>query len=59
MALFLSPSECFDGAPFVLDVYEGCEPHTAFFLSKESIEQLICDLGKLLKDEQAVLPGNK
>jgi bifunctional DNA-binding transcriptional regulator/antitoxin component of YhaV-PrlF toxin-antitoxin module len=59
MVLFLSPSECFDGASFVLDVYESCEPRTAFFLSKESIEQLICDLGKLLKDEQAVLPGNK
>jgi bifunctional DNA-binding transcriptional regulator/antitoxin component of YhaV-PrlF toxin-antitoxin module len=59
MALFLSPSKCFDGAPFVLDVYESCEPRTAFFLSKESIEQLIRNLGELLKDEQAALSGNR
>jgi hypothetical protein len=43
----------------VLEAYESCEPRTAFFLSKESIEQLICDLGKLLTDEQAALPENR
>jgi bifunctional DNA-binding transcriptional regulator/antitoxin component of YhaV-PrlF toxin-antitoxin module len=48
MALFLSPSECFPKAPYVLDIYEDCEAHTAFFLSKESIKQLINDLGRLI-----------
>lgn len=48
MTLFLSPSECFQNAPFVLDVYEDCEPRTAFFLSRESIEQLINDLRRLI-----------
>ncbi|MHB8119051.1 MAG: hypothetical protein ACYDHX_10050 [Methanothrix sp.] len=48
MTLFLSPSECFQNAPFVLDVYEDCEPRTAFFLSRESIEQLINDLRWLI-----------
>jgi bifunctional DNA-binding transcriptional regulator/antitoxin component of YhaV-PrlF toxin-antitoxin module len=50
MTLFLSPSECFQKAPYVLDIYEDCEPHTAFFLSKESIKQLINDLERLLSD---------
>lgn len=48
MTLFLSPSECFQNAPFVLDVYEDCGPRTAFFLSRESIEQLINDLRRLI-----------
>ena len=48
MTLFLSPSECFQKAPYVLDIYEDCEPQTAFFLSRESIEQLINDLRRLI-----------
>jgi bifunctional DNA-binding transcriptional regulator/antitoxin component of YhaV-PrlF toxin-antitoxin module len=51
MTLFLGPSECFQKTPYVLDIYESCEPRTAFFLSKENIEQLISDLGRLLKCE--------
>ncbi len=49
MALFLSPSECFQEAPFMRDIYEDCEPHTAFFLSSEGIDQLINDLERLIK----------
>jgi bifunctional DNA-binding transcriptional regulator/antitoxin component of YhaV-PrlF toxin-antitoxin module len=47
-ALFMSPSQCFQKAPYVLDVYGDSEPRTAFFLSRESIEQLINDLRRLV-----------
>lgn len=51
MTLFLGPSECFQKSPYVLDIYESCGSRTAFFLSKESIVQLISDLERLLKGE--------
>jgi bifunctional DNA-binding transcriptional regulator/antitoxin component of YhaV-PrlF toxin-antitoxin module len=51
MTLFLSPSEFFQMAPYVLDIYESCGARTAFFLSKEGIKQLISNLERLLEDE--------
>jgi bifunctional DNA-binding transcriptional regulator/antitoxin component of YhaV-PrlF toxin-antitoxin module len=48
MTLFMSPSQCFQESPFVLDIYEDSEPRLAFFLSRESIEQLINDLRRLV-----------